>query len=103
VVPQFLLFFLFYLPFSLYMTRRVHIKIEVQVNLLLELRCIFGPLFFRVGHVNEVWRPQFGGFRWRCSKAAKIRTYFCHAKRSIIAFLEARCDAVRAPTTSFTT
>jgi hypothetical protein len=45
VVPPFLLFFLFYLPFPLCMTRRVHIKIEVQVNLLLELRCIFGPIF----------------------------------------------------------
>jgi hypothetical protein len=43
-----------YLPFPLCMTRRVHIKIEVQVNLLLELRCIFGPLFFGVGHVNDV-------------------------------------------------
>jgi hypothetical protein len=71
VVPPFLLFFLFYLPFPLCMTRWVHIKIEVQVNLLLELRCIFEPLFFRVGHANEVWRPQFRGFRWRCSKKAK--------------------------------
>jgi hypothetical protein len=40
--------------------------------LLLELRCIFGPLFFRVGHVNEVWKPQFGGFRSRFSNRVLV-------------------------------
>jgi hypothetical protein len=34
---------------------------------LLELGCNLGPLLFRGGPANEVWRSQFGGSRWSCS------------------------------------
>jgi hypothetical protein len=42
------------------MTRQVHIKIEVQVNLLLELKCICGPLFFKL-------EMRFGGLNLEAS------------------------------------
>jgi hypothetical protein len=35
---------------------------------LLELGCNLGPLLFRGGPANEVWRSQFEGSRWSCSK-----------------------------------
>jgi hypothetical protein len=34
---------------------------------LLELGCNLGPLLFRGGPANELWRFQFGGSRWSCS------------------------------------